>query len=503
MNNQIKYILNIAGTGILVIVLLGVIFFWTDRLCDNAILDNVKPNDYGINISPSGLIENESEIKKERADKGRTYIDSAITTSMNYNMALTFGMIANIMEEEVRFQGLSMMSIAYDMITDNVGSTIKSEENSNYQRTYFDKDKGLFVNCTFLKNTKSQNKWAKRINYYIGPEGIGNEPAEQLGRFINPLISDMENPYKKTAVLYDKGLKRFFSIKITTDEKTVTKGGELDSEKYNPVQISGHRINKPKLNVLSNGITSNSQGNIDGKLFYDAYNKYLIVVNGNGRIDLLDSETLELKPAGNLPEYIKQQHSYSIQSVFLDDSYYSGLVVSTISSDFRIMYTSVFDATGNKIHSQANWLNEEQLPGGLASLLSRYIIESLQPAGFEILSYLTAHNYDGVKSQQAMFIRPNSAIASFARDVNPFSIRLLGALVIMGPSLIIGVLLGWRVSKRAKSLGLSKLAVRLWTYGTIFTGIAGYLTFRFTKHAETMVTCKNCGQLRQVEQETC
>jgi len=79
----------------------------------------------------------------------------------------------------------------------------------------------------------------------------------------------------------------------------------------------------------------------------------------------------------------------------------------------------------------------------------------------------------------------------------------LGALVIMGPSLIIGVLLGWRVSKRAKSLGLSKLAVRLWTYGTIFTGIAGYLTFRFTKHAETMVTCKNCGQLRQVEQETC
>jgi hypothetical protein len=168
------------------------------------------------------------------------------------------------------------------------------------------------------------------------------------------------------------------------------------------------------------------------------------------------------------------------------------------------MNTRVFDATGEKVNDKGSRLHEEKLPGGFASLLGKYIIESLQPAGFNILSYLTAHNYDGSKSQQAMFVRPNSYIAMFANDNNePFLIRLLVALLIMGPSLIIGVLLGWRVGKRAKALGMSRRAVRLWTYGTIFTGVAGYLTFRFTKHAEAMVTCKNCGQLRRVEQDNC
>ena len=512
MNTQIKYILNIVGTGIFVIVLLGIVFFWADRFCDNAILDSVKPNDYGIVIQPSGLMENEQQFMTEQGDK---YLPSSVKASMNYNMPLTLGICRDFVEEETRFQGLSMMSVAYDMMTDNVTSTIKPEvlENSNQQRTYFDKDKGLFVNCYLSRNFEDRDKWSKRINYYIGPEGIGDEPTEQLGRFIQPLTSKMKYPSKETTVFYDKGLRRFFRVKITGEERTVTKGPELDAEKYNPVETGygcvgttyipvGTEFKSPEQVVEENG----TKKNVPIKLTTNASNKYLIVVNDNGRIDLLDTETLELKPAGHLHEYSKLQHGYLIRSAFFGDSYL-GLIVSSFSSNLRYMETDVFDATGKKVVHKACGVNVEKVSGGIASSLSRYIIESLQPVGFNILSYLTAYNYDGVKSQQAIFIRPNSTIASFAcpggRDKILFLISLLEVLMIMGPSLIIGVLLGWRVSKRAKALGLSKLAVRFWTYGVIFTGVAGYLTFRFTKHAEIMVTCKNCGQLRRVEQDNC
>ena len=513
MNTQIKYILNIAGTGILVIVLLGIVFFWADRLCDNAILDSVTPNDWGIDISPSGLMADEEKTIKEQGDK---YFLSAVKASMNYNMVLTLGMFTDIIEEETRFQGLSMMSVAYDMMTDNVSSTIKPEilENSNQQRTYFDKDKGLFVNCYLSRNFEDRDKWSKRINYYIGPEGIGDEPTEQLGRFIQPLISKMKNTSKEMPVFYDKGLRRFFRVKFTREERTVIKGPELDAEKYNPVETGYGYVGTTYIPVSTEFISpeqvveeNGTKKNVPVKLTTNAAYKYLIVVNDNGRIDLLDTETLELKPAGSLPEYSKLQHGYLIRSAFFGNSYL-GLIVSSISSNFWYMDTYVFDATGKKVNGKATWLNPKKLPSGIAGLWSKYIIESLQPVGFNVLSYLTAHNYDGVKSQQAIFVRPNSIIAWFARKAAnengaPFLIEQLGALMIMGPSLIIGVLLGWRVSKRAKALGLSKLAVRAWTYGTIFTGVAGYLTFIFTRHAEMMVTCKNCGRLRRVEQETC
>ncbi|MCK4886613.1 MAG: hypothetical protein KAS96_04445 [Planctomycetes bacterium] len=513
MNNKIKYVINIAGTGVLVIVLLGIVFFWTDRFCDNAILDSVKFNDYRIVICPSGLITNEKQTIKEQGDK---YFPSAVKAFMSYDMIWTLGMVGDFIEEETRFQGLSMMSVAYDIATDNISSTIKPEilENSNHHRTYFDKDKGLFVNCYLLRNFDGQDKWSKRINYYIGPEGIGDEPTEQLGRFIQPLTTKMKNTSKETTVFYDKGLSRFFRIKITREEKTVTKGSELDAEKYNPVETGYGYVGTTYIPVHT-GFKSPEQveevngtkKNVPVKLTTNASNKYLIVVNDNGRIDLLDTETLELKPAGSLPEYSKLQHGYLIRSAFFGDNYL-GLIVLSISSDLRYMDTYVFDATGKKVDHKASELDEGKLPGGFATLWTGYIIESLQPAGFNILSYLTAHNYDGVKSQQAMFIRPNSFVASLAREAAndkdaPYLLKLLAALLIMGPSLIIGVLLGWRVSKRAKALGLSRRAVRVWTYGVIFTGVAGYLTFRFTKHAEMMVTCKNCGQLRRVEQDNC
>ena len=494
MNKQIKYIINIAGTGILVILLLSIIFFWADKLWDSAVLDNTKQHNYDVTISPSGLIANEQSIEKEYAAKNEKYLPSGTIAFMNHNCSWVLGWLRDMEEEEAKLKNITLQ-----VITDHGG-------------TYYDESMGLFINYNLVKSSEGQKRWIKKINFYIGPEGISDKPGEQLGRFVRPLIKD-DISHKKVVVFYDKGLRRFFRVKISDAEKSVTKGAELDSETYNPVKISYKAITKFDRNILSNGFREPylfiTQENGEKKRVADensytyASEKYLIVVNKNNIINLLDTETLELKYAGRLPIYTKQQYSYSITPVFLNGNY-KGLTASTISSNFKYMDTFVFDATGEKVNDKESRLHEEKLPGGIASLLGKYIIESLQPAGFNILSYLTAHNYDGSKSQQAMFVRPNSFIAMFANDNNElFLIRLLVALVIMGPSLIIGVLLGWRVGKRAKALGMSRRVVRLWTYGVIFTGVAGYLTFRFTKHAEAMVTCKNCGQLRRVEQDNC
>ena len=145
-----------------------------------------------------------------------------------------------------------------------------------------------------------------------------------------------------------------------------------------------------------------------------------------------------------------------------------------------------------------------EAPWAPASTIGKYLVENLHPPLLSIASYFTADSLEATVGHRALFILSNSFIGMKGRDINEnIGTRFYAALLIILPSIILAILLAWRVSKDAITVGLSENVKLYWLIGTLAFGLPAYITYRLTRPKITLVTCANCGNPRRPDMDMC
>jgi len=407
---------------------------------------------------------------------------------------------------------------------------------------YFDEETGQIV---FLETHKvkmpDRTVSVRKMQLYAGPEGISETADKTLGRFIDPII------YLREGIIYDKKLRCFFRI---DDEKTVVKGPQLgDEDPHRPVQIGMLRKNFPFLRLdweppMRNATPEEreekgfrlrtgypySRSIVHRSGYYPADHP-LLVLDESGRIDLLDKQTLSFTGiAGRLPApesvfpsktsvTAKDLLSYEVLSLaFNTDRKYRGMFAAGVGREGTAMALAVFNERGELIKTGHTRSTDRrgrrnipssktvfwEVPGAPATTAAKYLLENLHPPILSVVSYLTADSFEAASGHRALFLLPNSFIAMEGRDTTGnFAGRFVIGLFLILPSIILAILLAWRVSKNAAALGLSENARHCWIIGTLGFGLTAYITYRLTRPKITLVTCQNCGKMRRPDMAKC
>jgi hypothetical protein len=418
---------------------------------------------------------------------------------------------------------------------------------------YFDKRTSQ-INCRWPDVEKMPNgtRKLKMVQLYAGPEGVSEIPDKKLGRFIS-VIADLSESDFTTLILYDKNLRRFFAINFK--DRIVTKGPQLSkNDPRRPVDIGLLSKNPGILDLywMPPNIKT-SQNNQDRVLYRSRGrgfqipiretdpdyrpDKYLLVLDESGQIDLLDKETLEFAgSAGRLPTpatlFPTDKNAtpddllaYRILPMALkEDRKYRGLFAAAVNREGTALALSVFDANGVLIRSDHTGERDYRgrrgtlssravlfsFPGAPAITIGRFLLENLHPPILSLASYFTADSFEAGSGHRALLLLPNSFIAMKGRDdrddnivVDNIVVRFLYALLLMSPSIVLAILLAWRVGKDAAVVGLSRKTRRWWLLGTIAFGLVGYITYRLTRPNITLVTCANCGKPRRPDANIC
>jgi len=426
-------------------------------------------------------------------------------------------------------------------------SNIYYYDKKNDYWMYFDEEIGQIVyRYTDIQKMPDKTLLRKKVQLYVGPEGVSESQDKNLGRFTSPVVS-----ISVPLTLYDKKLRRFFAVNF--DERTVVKGPQLPKDDpHKPVDIGMPRKESDSVSLYwSPPAVSPSEENIEkGRrtskdlipIVQRSYKhrswQYLLVLDESGRIDLLDRETLEFAgTAGRLPapetffpskEAVtpKDLLSYRVLPLaFNTDHKYRGMFVASLSREGTALALAVFDENGKLIRKEYSRLAKYrgpqyrgpqtidvrsskaaffEVPWAPALTIAKYLLENLHPPFLSLLSYFTADSFEAAAGHRALFILPNSFVAMKGRDVSEgMAGRLPSALLLMLPSIILAILLTWRVSKDAAAVGLSENAKLLWMIGTIAFGLTAYITYRLTRPKITLVTCTNCGKLRRPDMARC
>jgi len=360
--------------------------------------------------------------------------------------------------------------------------------------------------------------------------------------------------------LYDQKLRRFFSIYF--NKRTVVKGPQLAKDApHNPVQIgylgknnlapldwgppnlklSEEDIKKRGLTIDPNrpkplppppgGTPSRIIPIVRQYLGYAYAGEYLLVLDKTGRIDLLDHKTLEFAgTAGFLPrpQFSSTESAtdadllgyHAFPLAFTTDKKYRGMYAASVSREGTALALAVYDEKGKLIKTSHTTLTKDirsrrqvipssravffEAPWAPASTIGKYLVENLHPPLLSIASYFTADSFEATAGHRALFVLPNSFVAMKGRDIGGnIGTRFYAALLIILPSIILAILLVWRVSKDATAIGLSKKTRLCWIIGTTAFGLTAYITYRVTRPKITLVTCANCGRLRRPDMDRC
>jgi hypothetical protein len=261
------------------------------------------------------------------------------------------------------------------------------------------------------------------------------------------------------------------------------------------------------------------------------------VLDETGRIDLLDKETLEFAgTAGHLPapqtffpskEGVTPQDLLAYKAsplTFTSDNQYRGMFAASVSREGTAMVLAVFDEKGELIGSKYTesrvYVQDEvgsrpkniasssvaffRAPWAPALTIAKYLLENLQPPVLSIVSFFSAYTFEAAAGHRALFILPNSFIAMKGRDISEnIVMRFSAALLIILPSIMLGIFLAWRVNKDAKMVGLSANARLCWIIGIVAFGLSGYITYRLNRPRIILVTCANCGNPRRPDMDKC
>jgi hypothetical protein len=199
-----------------------------------------------------------------------------------------------------------------------------------------------------------------------------------------------------------------------------------------------------------------------------------------------------------------------------EDHKYRGLFAAAVSREGTSLALDVFDEKGTCIESEDTKIRGGRhgvpssravlfgFPWAPAITIGKFMLENLHPPILSLASYFTAGSFEAGSGHRALLLLPNSFIAMKGRDARDnIAVKFLYALLLISPSIALGILLAWRVGKDAAVVGLSQKARRWWLFGTIAFGPAGYITYRLTRPKITLVTCANCGKPRRPDTDIC
>jgi hypothetical protein len=522
-----NYYVKITATGIIVLILLSLPLFWARWFC-KSLLGDTMPLDYRtVDITTSGLVPSEIE---------------------NDPNVIRYSMVhAHIIHPEAP-QTLGIVSYFSDIVPERHHSRIYylNPEGEGSTWIYFDKSTGQ-INCYWPDAEKMPDGTLLRqkIQLYIGPEGVSEIPDNKLGRFTSPVVDTSEID-RGQLTLYDRKLRQFFAVRFRQDIELI-KGPQLSKDDpRRPVDIGILRKNPSILDLCWTPPTiKTSENNQYRKPYFGLGSihtpiretdpdyhpdKYLLVLDESGRIDLLDKETLEFAgPAGRLPapetlfptdEGVTPDDllAYRVLPMALkEDHKYRGLFAASVSREGTALALAVFDEKGNCIKSEGTRIRGGRrggmpssravlfgFPWAPAITIGKFLLENLHPPILSLASYFTAESFEAGSGHRALFLLPNSFVAMKGRDARENMVaRFLYAFLLISPSIALVILLALRVNKDAAVIGLSQKTRRRWIIGTIAFGLAGYITYWLTRPNVTLVTCTNCGKPRRPDMDIC
>lgn len=536
MKSRISYPIRILATGLVVLTLLSIPLFWLRFVCETSLISRMPLGARHVNISPSGLVPPELE------DDPNVVSHSKVYAVMNTEEPWFLGIFDYF---EARVPGGRQSNIYCAKF-----------DGSDWTWIYFDERIGQ-ISCRY-KTTEILPDKTVRLKIYVGPEGISETADKSLGRFVEPIVETTptswgwsDHPPPQT--LYDSKQRRFFTIDF--NKRTLFKGPKLaKDDKHKPIQIGLLRKNPhlvhvnweaPDIKVADAereigrypSIRISHMKPLAEANYSQGTGPYLHVLDESGRIDLLDRETLEFAgTAGRLPApetlfSSKQSVTYKdllgYRAIGLTSKAgrkYRGMCAASLSREGTALALTVFDEKGKQIrteYSRVMFYTRDadgggpryrpsskaafyHVPWAPASTIGKYLVENLQPPLLSIASFFTADSIEAAAGHRALFILPNSFAAMKGRDISEnIGIRFYTALFIILPSIILAILLAWRVSKDAAIVGFSESAKLYWMLGTLAFGLTAYITYRLTRPKITLVTCANCGNLRRPDMDRC
>jgi len=247
---------------------------------------------------------------------------------------------------------------------------------------------------------------------------------------------------------------------------------------------------------------------------------FVPVLTADGTIHKLDVETFEFKGAlGYLPglglEGIAKESpvlsqgqllDYQVRPLFVDGKY-RGILAASLGCTGDRVALAVFSASGLRMKQGVAYRNVKTLghPGGPLLLACQYLVDNLNPPLLTLAGAGAVGRMEPTAGQRALFVAPNSLL-SWWLSINSrrgWRERLLGIFLFMLPGVLLSGVLGWRVGRDGRQVGLSRRVRRWWVVATVLLGLPGYVTYRLTRPGVVQVSCRSCGRLRRPDFERC
>jgi len=530
MNARRYSYVNALATGLIVLILVSSALFWARWYCSQARQTLLPSQLRQLQISPSRLLP------FERRD--------------DPNLAALSAVHAEMVSGNLLWAGLGAVQYWQARWPQGPRSNVYSwNPEPGGLRIYYDKGLGRIVyrDTVVTRLPPDGTPVSKKVVWFAGPEGVADTPDGKIGRFCRPLgATSVMNGW----IVYDSELRQFF--KIDWRRRTVIKGPPLPANgPHSPVEFGELLKNPSCIRIrLSQPVYRRSDGELEdrprgpsimsGLHFFTGW---LLVLDASGRIDLLDTQTLEFTgKAGVLPSpetlfdsktpvTPDEVFAHAVLSITSKDPNrsewdYLGCAVASVSREATTMRLAVYDPNGRGLFEDATNVVEYVktssgepvplrilstakalyygLPGGPVLTVCEFIVENLHPPVFLLTSYLTASSFEATAGYRSLFLLPDSFIARKARDVDAeLPGRLMTGLSFMLPSILLAALLAGGVARDGRRIGLSSRPRRVWIAATAVFGIPAYLTYRLTRPDAALVTCGNCGLGRRTDLEKC
>lgn len=522
MNRQRLNITNVVATAVLVTILLCVGSFWARWLCSVERVGSLPESAREVTIYPSRQVTTDGGGDPNLLAPPRVVAD----TRLGGPHSTCLGWLHYV---QTRTPGTP----AGPRIVDQL---FRWGRGLDDRWAYFDASLGLFVSSGTERIRQADGTTrAKRLTYYAGPEGVSTTPDKRLGRFRSPVA---ETLLIQPEIVYDSAFRRFFAISWREDELDVRKGPELPGDAlYRPVQIRGLQKNLVRVHIPAPDKVIDGDRSPESAFWSISSGWYpdrALVLDASGRIDWLDTKTLEMcGPAGYLPKpttlfglrrsCARPEDVAAYQVNCLDRHNREGVAVATLSREGLALQLDYFDESGTRIatgETKAPWYKEtageeivvERIASEKAAYdhragltMAKFLLESLHPPVLMLASYRMGPHLEATTGYRSMFLLPDSFVAMVARaggDVTSWE-RFLWALAYMLPGLFFFGILALRIARDAARVGLVRNSRRLWIGGTLLLGLPIYVTYRLTRPKVTLVTCVNCGLGRRPDREKC
>jgi len=388
----LNYPVKVIATGLVVLVLLSLPLFWIRFACEASLLEIMPRETRSVSISPSGLVPDELE------KDPNVFSPSLVSASIRSERPMYLGIFDYFI---ARLTGGRCMNVYFF--------------NSCREWMYFDVKTGQLVH-SYLEEQVMPDKtpFRKKVQFYIGPEGVSETDDKTLGRFIDPLIDHgwtaVMQRQSRELIIFDKKLRCFF--KIDFNQRTTTKGPKIGKESpiQKPIKIG--RLSKnlflfedhlfwtpPQIKSSVKNQSNKPIPIIPADFSYDA-GPYLLVLDESGEIGLLDKESLTIAGvSGRLPApetYFGSRSTvrprdlldYDVMPLFLTTYFfenpeevrmtfgymsaffkrkasrveknYLGMFATGVSRDGSALVLTVFDEKGKDIKSEYTKLHKQE-----------------------------------------------------------------------------------------------------------------------------------------------